>query len=129
LSNAPQSELDAMFYKVAASFRAVNKRAIAAANVPFQIKRGKRVIDDSTSWENKVGFLLKPKDLIRRISLSLTFTNKAYLLRGKDVLSQTKSLKFLVPTTIQENHKPRNRRADALRALGQCAAGKVPADR
>jgi hypothetical protein len=106
LSNAPQSELDAMFYKVAASFRAVNKRAIAAANVPFQIKRGKTVIDDSTSWENKVGFLLKPKDLIKRISLSLTFTNKAYLLRGKDVLSQTKSLKFLVPTTIQEITSP-----------------------
>jgi 2'-5' RNA ligase len=106
LSNAPQSELDAMFYKVAASFRAVNKRAIAAANVPFQIKRGKTVIDDSTAWENKVGFLLKPKDLIKRISLSLTFTNKAYLLRGKDVLSQTKSLKFLVPTTIQEITSP-----------------------
>jgi hypothetical protein len=64
LSNAPQNELDNMFYKVAASFRAVNKRAIAAANVPFQILRGEEVVDDSTNWTNAVKFLPKPKDLI-----------------------------------------------------------------
>jgi hypothetical protein len=100
LSNAPQNELDNMFYKVAASFRAVNKRAIAAANVPFQILRGEEVVDDSTNWTNAVKFLPKPKDLIKRVSLSLTFKNAAYLLQGKDVLHQVKGLHFLVPTTI-----------------------------
>jgi HK97 family phage portal protein len=100
LSNAPQNELDNMFYKVAASFRAVNKRAIAAANVPFQVLRGEEVVDDSTNWTNAVKFLPKPKDLIKRVSLSLTFKNAAYLLQGKDVLHQVKGLHFLVPTTI-----------------------------
>jgi 2'-5' RNA ligase len=100
LSNAPQNELDNMFYKVAASFRAVNKRAIAAANVPFQVLRGEEVLDDSTNWTNAVKFLPKPKDLIKRVSLSLTFKNAAYLLQGKDVLHQVKGLHFLVPTTI-----------------------------
>jgi hypothetical protein len=102
ITNAPQKELDDMFYKVAASFRAVNKRAIATANVPFSIMKGEEVFDDSTAWENKIKFLPKPKDLLRRISLSLTFHNKSYLLRGNDVLKNTKNLNFLVPTTIRE---------------------------
>ena len=100
LSNAPEKEMDNMFYKVAASFRAVNKRAIAAANVPFQITKGETVIDDSAAWTNAVKFLPKPKDLIKRISLSLTFKNAAYLLQGRDALHQVKGLHFLVPTTI-----------------------------
>jgi hypothetical protein len=106
LSNAPQNELDNMFYKVAASFRAVNKRAIAAANVPFQVLRGEEVIDDSTNWTNAVKFLPKPKDLIKRVSLSLTFHNKAYLLRGKNAGGVTKALNFLIPTTITEVVSP-----------------------
>lgn len=105
-SNAPQSEIDSMFYKVAASYRAVNKRATMAANVPFEILKGKTVIDDSTKWENKVGFLPDPVDLIRRISLSISFANKAYLLRGKNALQVTKALNFLVPTTITEVTNP-----------------------
>ena len=100
LSNAPEREIDNIFYKVAASFRAVNKRAIAASNVPFAVMKGEEPFDDSTAWENKVKFLPKPKDLIKRISLSLTFKNAAYLLQGRDVLHQTKGLHFLVPTTI-----------------------------
>ena len=100
LSNAPEREIDNIFYKVAASFRAVNKRAVAASNVPFAIMKGEEPFDDSTAWENKVKFLPKPKDLIKRISLSLTFKNAAYLLQGRDVLHQTKGLHFLVPTTI-----------------------------
>jgi hypothetical protein len=103
LSNAPQRELDDMFYRVAASFRAVNKRSVAAANVPFQILKGETVVNDSTSWDAKATpFLTKPKDLIKRVSLSLTFQNKAYLLRGKNIGDVTKALHFLIPTTIQE---------------------------
>jgi 2'-5' RNA ligase len=106
LSNAPERDIDNMFYKVAASFRAVNKRAIAAANVPFQLLKGEEVVDDSTNWTNKwggePGFLPKPKDLIKRVSLSLTFQNKAYLLKGKNIADKTKALNFLIPTTIRE---------------------------
>jgi hypothetical protein len=101
LSNAPERDIDNLFYKVAASFRAVNKRAIAAANVPFQLLKGEEVVDDSTNWENAVKFLPKPKDLIKRVSLSLTFKNAAYLLKGQDVLHQVKGLHFLVPTTVR----------------------------
>lgn len=103
LSGAPQSELNDMFYKVAASFRAVNKRATSASNVPFQIKQGKTVVNDSTHWDTEAagGFIRKPKDLIKRISLSLTFTNAAYLLMGKNVAGVPKGLNFLVPTTIR----------------------------
>lgn len=106
VSNAPQSELDAMYYRVAASFRAVNKRATGASNVPFALKKGDTIVDDSTSWKNVIKFMPKPKELIRRISMSQTFTNKAYLLRGKDVLSNTKNLNFLVPTTVLEITNP-----------------------
>lgn len=106
LSGARQAEIDAMFYKVSAAFRAVNKRAIAAANVPFQVLRGEEVVDDSTNWENAVKFMPKPRDLIKRISMSLTFTNKAYLRRGKNIADVTKGLHFLVPTTIREIVSP-----------------------
>lgn len=106
ISRASQAELDAMFYKVAASFRAVNKRAVAAAAVPFSIMKGKTVYDDSAKWENKVGFMPRPRDLVKRISLSLTFTNKAYLLRGKNIAGVDKNLNFLVPTTIREVVSP-----------------------
>lgn len=103
LSGAPQAELDNMFYKVAASFRAVNKRAISAANVPFQIMKGETVVNDSTYWDTEAdgGFIRKPKDLIKRISLSLTFTNAAYLMLGKNAAGVPKGLNFLVPTTIR----------------------------
>jgi hypothetical protein len=103
LSNAPEREMDNMLYKVAASFRAMQKRAISAANVPFQIMSGKTVLGDSVGWskrDKKLMFIAKPKDLIKRISLSLTNRNAAYLLQGRDVLHNVKGLHFLVPTTI-----------------------------
>src|SRR5215207_4517535 len=107
LSNAPQKEIDAMPFRVAASYRAVFKRATAAANVPFQLSRGKTVIADNKEW-GKEGrkYLAKPRDLIKRISLSLTFTNKAYLLPGKDILTNVKGYNFLVPTTVTEITTP-----------------------
>jgi hypothetical protein len=92
-----------LYAKVAATFQAVNKSARAVANMPFAIVKGKADYDVSDAWENKVGFMPNPKDLLRRVRQSLIMTNTAYLRMGKNVLRQPKKLRYVVPTSIKIN--------------------------
>lgn len=88
---------------VAAVFRAINLTANATANIPFAlVKKSGKDYDISTEWENKVGFLPKPQELIRLWRMSLSMTNMAYGFmenRKKD----GRNLKYIVPTTISPN--------------------------
>lgn len=96
---------NALYARVAAVFQAVNKSARAAANVPFalvDIASGDDY-DVSWAWENKVKFMPRPKDLIRRVRMSLIMTNKGYLRMGKNVLRQPKKLNFVIPDSIRIN--------------------------
>ncbi len=96
---------DVLYSRVAAVFQAINKTSKAVSNVPFalvDIKSGEDY-DVSWAWENKVKFLPRPKDLIRRVQQSIIMTNKGYLRMGKNVLSQPKALHFVIPDSIRIN--------------------------
>lgn len=89
------------FYStVSAVFRAVNLTAAATANIPFAlVKKSGKDYDISSEWENKVGFLPKPQELIRLWRMSLTMTNKAYGFM-ENSRKDGRNLKYIVPTTI-----------------------------
>jgi len=85
---------------VSAVFRAVNLTASATANIPFAlVKKSGKDYDISSEWENKVGFLPKPQELIRLWRMSLTMTNKAYGFM-ENSKKDGKNIKYIVPTTI-----------------------------
>jgi hypothetical protein len=88
---------------VAAVFRAVNLTANATANIPFAlVKKPGKDYDISTEWENKVGFLPKPQELIRLWRMSLSMSNMAYGFM-ENSRKDGRNLKYIVPTTISPN--------------------------
>ena len=88
--------------RVGVVFRARELLSNAIANLPFalvDLKSGEDV-DASGDWQNIVGFLPDPFDLLRRWRLSLMDTNSAYAFReGKTNL--TTGLRYLVPSSIK----------------------------
>ena len=92
------------FYgRVASVFRASNLTASATANIPFALVNEKgEDVDISDDWKNKVGFMPKPKELIRLWRLSLTMTNSAYGFM-ENVKLTGRNLRYIVPTTITPN--------------------------
>jgi hypothetical protein len=94
-SEEPEKTKD-YYASVAAVFRAVNLTADATANMPFALVKGNHDFDHSDKWQNKVGFLPNPWELIRLWRMSLTMTNTAYgFMENKPAL-----LRYIVPTTI-----------------------------
>lgn len=91
---------------VAAVFRAFNLTANATAGIPFALVKGKEDFDVSDDWQNKVGFMPKPKELIRLWRLSLSATNSAYgFMESKKETG--KNLRYIVPSTITPNIDPK----------------------
>jgi hypothetical protein len=83
--------------KVAATSRARGLKSRAVSNVPFAIVRkgSDEVVDESHAWHNVLKFMPKPRDLIRRLQLSIMDNNGAYLRMGRDVLKQPKQLHYV----------------------------------
>jgi len=98
-----QKELGAaeLYARVAAAYTAVNRISRAMASVPFALvnKQGKDY-DVSYNWQNKVEFMPKPGDLLRRVRQSITFSNKGYLRMGKNIAGIPKKLHYVLPTSI-----------------------------
>jgi hypothetical protein len=93
-------EKEDFYAKVSAVFRAVNLTASATANIPFAlVKKSGKDFDISSEWENKVGFMPKPNELIRLWRMSLCMTNKAYGFM-ENSKATGKNLRYIVPTTI-----------------------------
>lgn len=93
----PENDTD-LYSTVAAVFRAVNLTANATSALPFQLRRGDEIYDDSQNWQNKVGFMPNPRELIRLWRMSLSMTNKAY-----GFIEQTKrgkNIRYIAPSTI-----------------------------
>ena len=94
-----------LYSRVAAVFRVANLTADAIANIPFAVvnKQGD-TIDDSEDWQNVVGFMPQPKDLLRLWRMSLFMTNSAYGFleksRSQPRTPLTANLRYIVPTTI-----------------------------
>jgi hypothetical protein len=96
----PEKQED-FYASVAAVFRAVNLTASATANIPFAlVTKGGQDYDVSDSWENKVGFMPNPGELIRLWRMSLTMTNSAYGFM-ENIKGQGQNLRYIVPQTIR----------------------------
>jgi hypothetical protein len=92
-----------LYAGVAAVFRAAHINADALASLPFALvdERGEEY-DNSEAWENKVGFLPNPRELLRLWRLSLFATNQAYgyIDRTKRGGRTIQELRYIAPTTI-----------------------------
>jgi hypothetical protein len=88
------------FYgRVASVFRAFNITADVTASIPFALVRGDKDYDVSKDWQNLVGFMPKPKELIRLWRMSLTATNSAYGFMENNKTTG-RNLRYIVPSTI-----------------------------
>ena len=94
-----------LYAKVAAVFRAMNLTADAVANMPFALVKGGEDFDTSADWQNKVGFMPKPQELIRLWRLSLFMSNKAYgrMITTKEYKGKalSRELVYVVPDTME----------------------------
>lgn len=99
-SNDPAGEIDELYSRVAAVYRAINFTADTLANMPFAImKEGGDDIDTSDEYKNEVGFLPYPRALFRLMVQSLLITNSAYAFqesKGRQLLN----LRYISPATI-----------------------------
>jgi hypothetical protein len=103
MSSMPEGEL---YARVSAVYRAANLTADAVAHVPFALVRNGEDYDTSADWKNKVGFMPRPKDLLRLWRLSLFMTNTAYARIGQ-VNRLKKQLFYVSPDTMKINTNPR----------------------
>lgn len=87
-----------LYGKVAAVYRAAQLSAQAASSVPFAIVKGDKDLDTSDEWQNEVGFMPDPKELIRLWRISGFMTNTCYgfmeSVRGQ------KNLRYIAPNTM-----------------------------
>lgn len=101
ITEPPDPANEDYYSSVAAVYRAANLTAGALANLPFALVNDKsgEDYDVSDAWENKVGFMPSPRELIRLWRLSLFMNNSAYgFMEGNRVISQ---LRYIVPSTIK----------------------------
>jgi len=110
-TNPPETEEEALYGLVAMVYRAVNITADALASLPFAVTRGSEDVDTWDNWDNVVGFMPDPFDLLRRWRMSWFMTNKAYgfMESGRN----EKLLRYIVPSTI----KPQTNAKDGIKSF------------
>jgi len=88
--------------RVAVVFRARELLSNAIANLPFALvdMTSGEDVDSSGDWQNVLGWLPDPFDLLRRWRLSLMDTNAAYAFR-EGTTKATTNLRYIVPSTIK----------------------------
>lgn len=89
-----------LYARVAAAFTAVNKVSRAVASMPFVVMKGKTEVDNSADWQNVLGFMPNPRDLLRRVSMSVIMSNMGYLRMGKNTLGMPKRLHYVTQPSI-----------------------------
>lgn len=101
ITGAPETKDIDLYSRVAAVYRCANLTADALSNLPFAILRGGQEFDVSDDWQNKLGFMKNPRELLRLWRLSLFMTNSAYgFMEGLANRRKVTNLRYLVPTTI-----------------------------
>jgi HK97 family phage portal protein len=102
---AAKNTVQSYFQRVAWLHRGVALIANAVAAMPFAIMQGKQEVDVSAKWENKVGFMPNPHNLLWLLSSSLTLTNRAYLFRD-NLGPVTYGLRYIKPTGVRPKLDP-----------------------
>lgn len=89
-----------LYAKVAAVYRAMQLQANAVANLNYAVVRNGEDVDTFEDWQNTIGLMPDPRDLIRRWTMSLFETNTAY---GR--IAKTNAVKrelfYVLPDTIK----------------------------
>ncbi len=105
-------------------FRGVDLRGDAVANMPFVIWSGRgdsaREVDNSRDWQNAVGFLPRPRDLLWLVEAALIVWGYAYLEQGRNIGRRLRELRYLLPTTV----KPEIDAVQGLTGFTRVATGK-----
>ena len=117
ISKAPDTEFDELYASVAAVYRVANMTADTVANMPFNIlNKVGDIVDDSRDWQNKVGFMPNPRNLLRLWRLSLFMTNSAYgFMEGNRI---NRHLRYIVPSTIEPEVNNRDGLVGFYRKIG-----------
>ena len=92
--------IPALYKNVAWLYRAVNLVAGAVSSIPFSITKAGSVIDSSTDYMNRVGYLPSPKRLIYLVTAALQISGKAYLWREYNALKTT-GLRYILPSSVE----------------------------
>lgn len=100
-SNEPERLGSALYRTIPTLYRGIEKNADALTKIPFAIFKGKREIDSSQDWQNKLEYLPNPRRLFALISRSLDKRGVAYLLRVRNKAGYTKELRWLAPSSIE----------------------------
>lgn len=87
-------------------YRAVQDRANNVGKMPFLIKNGEEEIDSSASYTDKIECMPSPSTLFKKIEMSLTMENRAYIKKEMNSTGYVKGLKYFVPTSITEIYWP-----------------------
>ncbi len=100
-----QGELAEVYRKVPYVFRGVDLRANAVASMPFSIynKKTKEEIDNSETYENKIGFWEDPIRTLGQIEAALCIWGCAYLSKEANRF-RPKDLRYMVPSTIKPDY-------------------------
>jgi hypothetical protein len=99
-SGQPEMKNAELYSSVAAVYRVANMSADAVSHLPFVIlNQSGDEVDSSADWQNVVGFMDNPRELLRLWRLSLFFTNTAYgFMEGNRV---ERNLRYLRPDTME----------------------------
>jgi len=106
-------------------FRGVDIRSSALTNIPFLIMKGEDVFDDSEDWQNKLGFLPRPKQLFGLIEAALTIFGYSYLFREKNAY-KNKGLRYLLPTSIKAKINEKTGEVSFVRTLNGKGTAYTP---
>lgn len=132
-SGQPRRVQDEYYSKVAAMYRAHNLKANTVSGIPFVLldKSGNEY-DSSRQWQNKIGFLPNPQELLRLNVLSYMATNTIYMLRTSDMVQyKTRGLYHALPTAFTPVTNPQKTDVDYIeRVVGsKTERYKYPTDK
>lgn len=83
-------------------YAALDIRYKSAADMPFCIYgKGDAEIDNTDTWQNKIGFLPNPAAFFGLAELSLAVFGRGYFYKGNNKFKVTKSLTYWHPDTVK----------------------------
>jgi phage portal protein BeeE len=93
-------KLEDLYNAVPWMFRGVGIRAQAAQSVPFSIMQGDDEIDNSDDYQNVIGWLPDPFELIYLTEGALSLHGRSYWFKERNLL-KTKGVRWLFPLTVK----------------------------
>jgi phage portal protein BeeE len=126
-SGKPQDETKFSLARVAFAYRGITQIANLTTTVPFSIMKGKEEVDNSADWQNKLGFLPNPEELIYKIAAAYITFGKSYVLRETIKGGITKNLKYLLPDSVTPKIDPKDGLTEFTRTVGTTTMPFKPA--